>query len=128
MNQEEKKQFMWKVNSDTGRALADLRQHRGMTLEQVGAASDYEPENIAAAEAGKLPHNVHNLARTIMKQSQVWGTGDEFTMRQGGEDQLLPGCNITSLDSAVPWLGSLPQMRVPWGNCWGARLNETQPM
>ena len=65
MNQEEKKQFMWKVNSDTGRALADLRQHRGMTLEQVAEASDYEPENIAAAEAGKLPHNVHNLARIV---------------------------------------------------------------
>ena len=65
MNQEEKNQFMWKVNSDTGRALADLRQHRGMTLKQVAAASDYEPENIAAAEAGKLPHNVHNLARIV---------------------------------------------------------------
>ena len=62
---EEKNSYRMQVNHDTGRAIADLRQHRGMTLDQVAEASDYEPENIAAAEVGKLPHNVHNLARIV---------------------------------------------------------------
>ena len=62
---EEKKDYMWQVNHDTGRALAALRQHRGLTIEQAAERADYEPEKLAAVEAGRMPRNVHNLARIV---------------------------------------------------------------
>lgn len=62
---EEKKNYMWQVNHDTGRAIAELRQHQELTIEEAAQRADYEPTNLAAVEAGKLPHNVHNLARIV---------------------------------------------------------------
>ena len=62
---EEKKNYMWQVNHDTGRAIADLRQHQELTIEEAAQRADYEPTSLAAVEAGKLPHNVHNLARIV---------------------------------------------------------------
>ena len=62
---EEKKDFMWQVNHDTGRAIAELRQHQGITIEEAAQRADYEPDKLAAVEAGKLPHNIHNIARIV---------------------------------------------------------------
>ena len=62
---EEKKDFMWQVNHDTARAIAELRQHHGLTIEQAAERADYEPDKLAAVEAGKLPHNIHNVARIV---------------------------------------------------------------
>ena len=62
---EEKKNYMWQVNHDTGRAIAELRQHQELTIEEAAQRAEYEPASLAAVEAGKLPHNVHNLARIV---------------------------------------------------------------
>ena len=62
---EEKKDFMWQVNHDTARAIAELRQHQDLTIEEAAQRADYEPDKLAAVEAGKLPHNIHNLARIV---------------------------------------------------------------
>ena len=62
---EEQKEFMWQVNHDTARALVELRQHQGITIEEAAQRADYTPDKLAAVEAGKLPHNIHNLARIV---------------------------------------------------------------
>lgn len=53
------------VNHDTARAIVELRQYQGITIEEAAQRADYEPDKLAAVEAGKLPHNIHNIARII---------------------------------------------------------------
>ena len=57
--------YRWDVNHDTGRAIAQLRQRRGLTAEQAATAAETTETKILAIERGNLPHNVHNLARIV---------------------------------------------------------------
>ncbi len=63
--EEEKKQYMWDVNNDIGHSLYQLRQHRGITAEQFAAAANTTEDKVLNVESGKLPHNIHNLARLV---------------------------------------------------------------
>ena len=63
--EEEKNSYRMQVNHDTARALVELRQHQGITIEEAAQRADYTPDKLAAVEAGKLPHNIHNLARIV---------------------------------------------------------------
>ena len=62
---EEKNSYRMDVNKQVGRALADLRQHQGMTIEAAATATDTTPDKLADIERGYIPHNVHNLARIV---------------------------------------------------------------
>lgn len=62
---EEKKDYMWQVNNDTGRAVAQLRQYNSLSIEEAAQRAELEPDKLAAVEAGRMPRNVHNLARII---------------------------------------------------------------
>lgn len=63
--EEEKSTYRMEVNSDTGKAIAALRQHRGLSIKEAAAAADMTDKKLEAIERGNLPHNVHNLARIV---------------------------------------------------------------
>ena len=63
--EDERKNYMWAVNNDTARAISELRHPQGITIEEAAQRADYTPDKLAAVEAGKMPRNVHNLARIV---------------------------------------------------------------
>ena len=62
---EDPDQYRWDVNHDIGLAIAALRQYRGMSLDELAVAADYDLDKLAKMERGRIPHKIHNLASII---------------------------------------------------------------
>ena len=63
--EEEKKEYMFAVHRDIGRAIAELRVSRGMTVEEAAEVSGLTELRMAAVERGRILDRPHMLAKLI---------------------------------------------------------------
>lgn len=63
--EEEKKQYMFAVHSDIGRAIAELRVSKGLTVEEAAERSGLTKLRMAAVERGRILDRPHMLAKLV---------------------------------------------------------------
>lgn len=63
--QEERRRHFFDTTADIGRAVHDLRQYHGHTIDEAAELSGYSTKRIAAIESGKLPSDLNVIARIV---------------------------------------------------------------
>ena len=63
--EEEKKQYMFAVHADIGRAVAELRVSKGLTVEEAAERSGLTELRMAAVERGRILDRPHMLAKLV---------------------------------------------------------------
>jgi transcriptional regulator with XRE-family HTH domain len=62
---EEKKQYLFTVHADIGRAVAELRTAKGLTVEEAAELSGLTEKRFAAVERGRILDRPHMMARLV---------------------------------------------------------------
>lgn len=58
---EQRKQRFYAVINDIGTSLKDLREYRGLTIEQAAEQAELTPTRLEAIERGRLTTNLNTL-------------------------------------------------------------------
>ena len=62
---EQRKQRFYAVINDIGTSLRDLREYRGLTVEQAAEQAELTPTRLEAIERGRLTTNLNTLTDQV---------------------------------------------------------------
>ena len=62
---EQRKQRFYAVINDIGASLKDLREYRGLTVEQAAEQAELTPTRLEAIERGRLTTNLNTLTDQV---------------------------------------------------------------
>ena len=62
---EQRKQRFYAVINDIGTSLKDLREYRGLTIEQAAEQAELTPTRLEAIERGRLTTNLNTLTDQV---------------------------------------------------------------
>ena len=62
---EQRKQRFYAVINDIGNSLKDLREYRGLTVEQAAEQAELTPTRLEAIERGRLTTNLNTLTDLV---------------------------------------------------------------
>ena len=62
---EDKEQFFKEVSADFGNAVHELREAKGLTVEQAAERAELTPTKMAAVERGSYHNNLSTMCRIV---------------------------------------------------------------